>query len=452
MWAEPEGDPEDDPAEGTEEETPEAPGEDELPAGEEPPQLLKLTLPKKLTLGVKEKVQLQPIPEPLDAAYSLKWKSSDRKIVRVSKSGLVTGVRKGRATITVTAENGVKAKVRVVVKRAPKKLTLKADRTELEVGQTAALSCKLPWNCAGGYSCALSKKKVASLDEDGVLTALKPGMVTVTATAYNGVSASLEITVLPRFEITFLNVGRNDGILIRCDGEYAFIDSGLHSQGERVSDYMRQRGIDRLKYYICSHGHEDHIGGGTAILAALEVDEVLINRPETEAAFKSFAETDEEEAAVERARYRVARVGETYRVGSAELRVLGPVNIRRVSTRKIAENNNCLILRLSYGKSSFLLTGDGSGTEFKDIEATNPGALRSQVYKNAHHYGRVDEAVEFSAPEIVVFSTSADHLPSSDFISSLKRRGCTIYITAPNRNGSITMTSNGGKLTVTTER
>ena len=64
-----------------------------------------------------------------------------------------------------------------------------------------------------------------------------------------------------------MNVGRNDGILIHCGGEWAYIDSGLHQQGVKAVKYMRAQGVDKLKYYIGTHAHKDHVGGARVILA-----------------------------------------------------------------------------------------------------------------------------------------------------------------------------------------
>ena len=78
------------------------------------------------------------------------------------------------------------------------------------------------------------------------------------------------------FEVHVLNVGRNDGILIICEGEAAFIDSGSYPQGEYCRDYMLKYGVTELKYYIASHAHKDHVGGAGPILAALPTEKMLI--------------------------------------------------------------------------------------------------------------------------------------------------------------------------------
>ncbi|MDD7411607.1 MAG: hypothetical protein PUK86_00100, partial [bacterium] len=63
-------------------------------------------------------------------------------------------------------------------------------------------------------------------------------------------------------DVHFMNIDRNDGILIVCDGEAAFIDSGMPRFGTQAVEYMQSQGISSLRYYIGTHGHRDHVGGG----------------------------------------------------------------------------------------------------------------------------------------------------------------------------------------------
>ena len=79
--------------------------------------------------------------------------------------------------------------------------------------------------------------------------------------------------------------------------------------------------------------------------------------------------------------------GEKFYLGGADFLVLGPAQVVRCDPDKDKENYNSLIIRVTYGSNTFLLTGDASGKEFKAVEAADPGCLRAQVYKNAHHNG-----------------------------------------------------------------
>ena len=81
-----------------------------------------------------------------------------------------------------------------------------------------------------------------------------------------------------------------------------------------------------------------------------------------------------------------------------------------------------------------------------------PGAMRSTVVKNPHHDKPQKYIISKAKPQIVVFSTSSDQLPPRAYVSWLKRRGIKVYITASNRNGRVSMYSDGSALQVVTRR
>lgn len=438
----------------------EAGGEAE-PSGEEPgetegaeeheailPQAVRV--PRRIEIGVGEEYQLTPVVEPEGATYdAITYESSRVKYAKVTKKGLIRARKVGTAIVTVTAGN-VMAQVRVKVRTAPTEFTLKAAKQYLNVGETTKVKVKMPKNTAGSTTLSVKPKGIIEITPEGVVTALKQGTATVTATAYNGAKASVEITVRAKFEITFMDIGRNDGILIQCDGEFAFIDSGLRGYGLQAVQYMQAHNVEHLKYYIGTHAHRDHVGGAPAIIAAIPTDEVIVSHSGTARKIRDFAETDAERSAAQAATYRVVKAGDKLKLGSARFKVLGPLRVLNVNTGDGAENGNSLVMRLTYGSTSFLLTGDATGSELTDIEKAKPGCMKATVLKNPHHNGTQKYAVTVSQPKIVIFSTSSSCLPSYDYLKFITGNGAKYYVTAPNRNSHVTITSTGKKLKVKT--
>ena len=58
-------------------------------------------VPKKLTLKRKRSYQLKPVINPITCTYKAKYKTSNKKIVKVTSKGKITSVKKGKAKITV---------------------------------------------------------------------------------------------------------------------------------------------------------------------------------------------------------------------------------------------------------------------------------------------------------------------------------------------------------------
>ncbi len=156
---------------------------------------------KQLTAGKGEKVQLVATTTK-NSATQLEWKSSQKSIVSVSADGLVTARRKGTATVTVTTHNGRQASVEVTVKAAPRKLTLSKDRLEMKPGASKLLAATLPASAASwAMTWSSSDETVATVSAKGRVKAVAEGTATITATAFNGVSASCEVEVAEYFYI-----------------------------------------------------------------------------------------------------------------------------------------------------------------------------------------------------------------------------------------------------------
>ena len=130
------------------------------------------------------------------SAAGISFKSSSTRYVKVDAStGKLTGVRVGNAVITATSHNGLTATCRVIVQKAPTKVTLKAPMPAFSVGQTQQVSVTVTGR--GHYTLTSSNPDVIAVEEGDVLQALSEGVATITARTYNGKTASINITVAP---------------------------------------------------------------------------------------------------------------------------------------------------------------------------------------------------------------------------------------------------------------
>ena len=129
------------------------------------------------------------------SAASLSYKSSNTRYVKVDASGKLTGVRTGSATITVTTHNGVSETCKVIVQKAPSKVTLRLPMSAFSVGQTQTAEVSVTGR--GHYSLSSSDPEVVAVEEGNTLRALREGQVTITARTYNGKTASAKLRVCP---------------------------------------------------------------------------------------------------------------------------------------------------------------------------------------------------------------------------------------------------------------
>ena len=77
------------------------------------------------------------------------------------------------------------------------------------------------------------------------------------------------------FEVHFIDVGQADSALIECDGETMMIDGGNVADSNVVAAYLKKEDVTELNYVVCSHAHEDHVGG---LSGALSVKQRRIQR------------------------------------------------------------------------------------------------------------------------------------------------------------------------------
>ena len=139
---------------------------------------------------------------PADATNkSVSWASSDASVATVS-NGKVTAKGEGKATITATTSNGIKATATVTVEAKGVKVTsvtLDKSSVTLEAGQTAQVTATVaPANAEPKYavlSWTSSNKNVATVSNEGLITALTKGTTTITAETASGVSATMQVTV-----------------------------------------------------------------------------------------------------------------------------------------------------------------------------------------------------------------------------------------------------------------
>jgi competence protein ComEC len=184
-------------------------------------------------------------------------------------------------------------------------------------------------------------------------------------------------------EMTAIDVGQGDSILVVSPtGRTLLVDAGglpqwVHSEldiGEDVvSPYLWSRSISRLDAVAITHPHADHMGGAAAILANFRPKELWLGD----------SSDPEMNALVQVAQQLGVRVvqhqaGDRFDFGGAEVRVLAP-GAADPATRR---NDESLVMKVAYGKTSALLEGDAERRSEQQIAQEQPQA---DLLKVAHH-------------------------------------------------------------------
>jgi len=252
-------------------------------------------------------------------------------------------------------------------------------------------------------------------------------------------------------EVHFLNIGRNDGILIRSGGESAFIDAGIYERGKEATRYMQRIGMTELTYYIGTHAHADHVGGAPVIIEAFRPQAVIQPHDKVRAAIEKNAKTTQEKTALSETAFVTMKAGDVLRIGDAVLECLGPIYVRDVYPGDTAENVNSLVLMLRCGETDILLTADATIESLKEIEQAKVGSLRADVFKNPHHAAdTTPEILSLVSPKYTILSTDDSSLPTKKMRVMLHDAGTLVLSTAPSHCGDIILRSDGKNITFDT--
>ena len=273
--------------------------------------------------------------------------------------------------------------------------------------------------------------------------------------------AALLVSALPAtaagagdLKITFFDVGQGDAALITSPaGKTVLVDGGPPEASERLAARLA-RLAHPIDLVVLSHRHLDHLGGLERVILTVGARTFLDPPfPHKSREYARLVAT----LAVRGVTVRDAAKGRAIDLGGgATMTLLGPPSPPLVGTRSDV-NANSVVLRVDFKSASILFTGDAeAATERWLLHGESASRLRARVVKVAHHGSRYASTAEFVAavaPEIAVISDGAHNRyghPAAATVARWQAAGARVLRT--DRDGEITVTSDGTAITVTTER
>lgn len=250
-------------------------------------------------------------------------------------------------------------------------------------------------------------------------------------------------------EVDFLDVGQGDAILIKAPGgQNILIDGGPNSRVvERLSEVMMlwDKKIDLM---VLTHPHDDHVSGLVNVLDRFEVRKILYtgvshDSPNYLAWLGKIKEKKVPLMIVDRA--------QTIDLGAGlKLEILYPIES---FLNKTVENlnNSSIAIRLVYGASEVLLTGDAELEEERELVESGAN-LSADILKAGHHGSDTstgDLLLKAVDPETVVVSVGKDNdfgHPSLRTLRRIGRMGAKVFRT--DESGTVKITSDGNSFKV----
>ena len=250
----------------------------------------------------------------------------------------------------------------------------------------------------------------------------------------------------------FFDVGQADCALILLpDGKNMVIDAGNNSDGLLIADFLRNKGIETIDYFILTHPHEDHIGGADVLINSFGLGEVYM--PRVKDSLVPTTKTYEE--------VLDALVEKQIKVNAAQngMKIFESDNLSAVCYSPFNDyselNHYSIVVRLDYGETSFLLTGDAEAINEKEMLNAECN-LDVDILKVGHHgsnYSTTTGFLKAVTPEQAIISVGEGNRynhPDNKIIDRLYNYNAkTVYRT--DLNGTVIVETDGKTYTLRTD-
>ena len=243
-------------------------------------------------------------------------------------------------------------------------------------------------------------------------------------------------------------------LIIAPDGTTVLIDSGVADFGPLLVQNLKLLGVEKLDYLILSHLHVDHTGGANVtggVLDNFEVGQAYFNG--------AYGTWNGNKVLIEKLKKleipcEVLSEGKKLTLGeSVQVEVLWPETamVGGAYGSDAEVNNTSTVMRLEFGETSALFTGDIYVEIEEKLADKYADKLDVDLVKAPHHGARTSNSAVFAqatTPSVVV-ATGYQAMPT-DVYSNYTSTGSRVYLDI--MDGFVHVTSDGKTLQVETSR
>lgn len=245
-----------------------------------------------------------------------------------------------------------------------------------------------------------------------------------------------DVTVKMPLEISILDIGKADFILIEIEGKFIVIDSGMFDNGEKIYEFLKFRDVKDIEYFILTHNDKDHIGGAPFILENFNIKNLI------------------------QAAYTVNTNQYNKYLENVEAKNLNPILLKNVMEFDINDakiklypakkekyeksNDYSIIISIEYGEQRYLFAADAEEERMKEFIDENTG--KYTFLKMPHHgiYSKhIEEFLSVVKPNYAVVTCSKFRYPNKRVMELLEDYNVKTFYTS---SGDIIIKSDGQKI------
>jgi competence protein ComEC len=245
--------------------------------------------------------------------------------------------------------------------------------------------------------------------------------------------------------VHFIDIGQGDATLVQIGDTNSLIDTGTSAHYDDLSEYLDNQNVDEIDNLIVTHPDADHMGSAYKVIEDYQIEHFYTsNTTNSSQAYTKMIQALKKKS-IEK---EVLSAGDSIDLGEgSEANLLGPIG----STDD--KNESSLVIRLDYGDTSFLFTGDT--TARMENKMNEKYDIDVDVLKVSHHGSDTASGVMFvrdTSPIYSVISVGANNSyghPDKNVLRRLEKY-TTGEVLRTDQKGSIQIVSDGKELSVTT--
>lgn len=268
------------------------------------------------------------------------------------------------------------------------------------------------------------------------------GIIVVLLAGYFGIDLTQDSKVPKdsKLMISYMDVGQGDAAYIKVNGNDILIDAGPRSNSKELLEQLKAKNIDDFELVIATHPHEDHIGGMVDVFKEYEVKAFYSPKiTHTTKTYENLVKAVKDEGL----KTKELKDGMVIDLGEgAKFEVFTP---QKSEYEEL--NDYSPIMKLSFGDTSYLFTGDAEKLAEEEALAKYKTSLDSDVIKFGHHGSSSSSSnafIEAVSPKYGIISCAKDNKyghPHRETLDIIKKYNIKTFRT--DTDGEIILTSDG---------